>query len=91
MSRGMTNAQQFKAIETVHEDFEGVRDAIQTEEILELFRMAQEWESLDRRVKTLEANKEVKASGNSESPQVGKRLIVIEDTQGTLLRTLPQR
>ena len=87
MSRGMTNAQRFEAIETALGNFEGVRDAIQTmqdEEIPELFRRAQEWESLDRRVKTLEAGKGVEASGSGSSPQVEERLGMIEDTQRQL-------
>ena len=50
MFRGMTNAQRFEVIEMTIRDFEGASDivwAMETEEIPELFRRAQEWESLD--------------------------------------------
>ena len=84
ISREITNAQQFDAIETTLRDFEGVSDIVQTmqtKEVPELFKRAQEWESLYPWVKTLEASKGVKGPRSGESPQVKKRLIVIEDIQ----------
>ena len=57
---------------------------MQTEEILELFRRAQEWESIDRQVKTLEANKGARALESGKSQQVKEQLAVIEDTQRQL-------
>ena len=43
-----------------------------------------EWESLDRQVKTLEANKGVKGSRSGASSQVEEWLAVIEDNQRQL-------
>ena len=50
MPRGMTNGKRFDDIEVALKDFDRVSDAIQmmqTMEIFELFRRAQEWKFLD--------------------------------------------
>ena len=52
---------------------------MQTKEIPELYQRAQEWESLDWRVKTLEANKGVEGLGSGASLQVDECLVMIED------------
>ena len=83
----MTNAEWFAVIESVLGDFKGVSDAasmMQIEEIPKLFRRVQEWESLDRQVKTLEANKGIKGSESDAFSQVEKWLAVIKDKQRQL-------
>ena len=83
MSGGMANAEWFDATKIALRDFEGASDAVltmQIEEIHELFQKAQEWESLNRQVKTLKANKMVEGLGSGESPQVKEWFVMIEGT-----------
>ena len=54
---------------------------MQTEEIPKLFQRTLEWESLNQRVKTLEANKGVEGSWSGASPRVKEWLSVIEDNR----------
>ena len=71
MSRGMTNAERFAALESAIGEFEGVGEAVrqmQTEELPDLYRRTLEWDSLNQRVMTLEVNKGVEGSGSGASP-----------------------
>ena len=80
----MINAEQFVAIESTLRDFEGVSEAVQMMQIEKIHKLcwrAQEWESLDWRVKTLEANKGVKGLGSSASPQVEEWLAMIKENE----------
>ena len=81
------NVKQFAIIEFAFEEFKWVSEAvwmIQTKEITKLFQRTLEWDSLDRWVKTLEANMGVYGLGSGASSQVEGWLVVIEDNQRQL-------
>ena len=87
MLRGMTNVEWLAVLESTVGELEGVSETVQMmqiEELPELFQRTLEWDSLNQRVRTLEANKRVEGSGNGASPQVEERLAVIEDNQRQL-------
>ncbi len=87
MSKKMTSAERFEAIDVAIGNLEGLSDTVknlQNEEIPELFRRAQEWESLEQRVSNLEAGMRVGDQGNGDVPQVEERLVAIETTQKDL-------
>ena len=87
MSKKMTSAECFDAIDVALGNFKGIADAvrnIQNKKIPELFWQAEEWESLVHQITILEASTEICGAETSDAPQVNERLDAIETNQKEL-------
>ena len=81
MSKKMTSAEHFNAIDIALRNLEGVIDAIrniQNVEISKLFHRAQKWESLEHQIIILEAGIGAGGEGISNALQVNDWLVAIK-------------
>ena len=81
MSKKMTSAKCFDAIDVALENLEGVTDAvrnIQNKEIPEIFWWAQELESLEHQITILKVGMTASGEGTNDALQVNDQLVAIE-------------